>query len=255
MRRLGVVAMSEDPADPKDGLSFQKAEFAEAQAAACTRCQQPLEGAYYLVGGVPTCERCKLQHELDQANSSGSSRFLRAFAFGLGAAVAGSAIWYAVRATTGYEIGLIAIVVGLMVGGAVRAGSGHRGGPLYQALAILLTYGGICAQYVPDIVKAIREMPDPQQAPAASPAAGTPVTTEPAPAAPATTQAGAPTLPMVLMAFAAVFALALASPFLGGFQNIIGILIIGFALWEAWKMNRRVPIEVEGPFRLGAEGR
>ena len=43
-----------------------------------------------------------------------------------------------------------------------------------------------------------------------------------------------------------------AAPFLGGFENIPGILIIGFALWEAWKMNRRVPLQVEGPFRLAS---
>jgi hypothetical protein len=48
-----------------------------------------------------------------------------------------------------------------------------------------------------------------------------------------------------------LLALSLAAPFLGGFQNVIGILIIGFALWEAWKMNRHVPLIVEGPYRVG----
>jgi hypothetical protein len=35
-----------------------------------------------------------------------------------------------------------------------------------------------------------------------------------------------------------------------GIQNIIGWLIIGFALFEAWKINRRVEVEVTGPFTL-----
>jgi hypothetical protein len=37
---------------------------------------------------------------------------------------------------------------------------------------------------------------------------------------------------------------------LAGFQNIIGILIIGFALWQAFRMNARASIELQGPFRL-----
>jgi hypothetical protein len=54
----------------------------------------------------------------------------------------------------------------------------------------------------------------------------------------------------LLIAVGLLLAFAMAAPFLGGFENIIGILIIGFALWEAWKMNRRVPMQIQGPFRL-----
>ena len=43
--------------------------------------------------------------------------------------------------------------------------------------------------------------------------------------------------------------LAFAAPFLGGTSNIMGILIIGIGLYEAWKINRRVPLS--GPFRFG----
>jgi hypothetical protein len=32
----------------------------------------------------------------------------------------------------------------------------------------------------------------------------------------------------------------------------MGILIIGIGLYEAWKMNRRTPLEIAGPFRVGA---
>ena len=41
-------------------------------------------------------------------------------------------------------------------------------------------------------------------------------------------------------------------PFLMGFENAIGILIIGFALWQAFRMNARAKIELQGPFRLEA---
>ena len=44
---------------------------------------------------------------------------------------------------------------------------------------------------------------------------------------------------------------ALATPFLAGIGNIIGILIIGFAVYAAWQMNAQQPYVVEGPFRVG----
>jgi hypothetical protein len=53
------------------------------------------------------------------------------------------------------------------------------------------------------------------------------------------------------MFFGACFALSLAAPFLGGAQNAIGLLIIGFALWEAGKLNRRRQLAITGPYQLG----
>jgi hypothetical protein len=47
--------------------------------------------------------------------------------------------------------------------------------------------------------------------------------------------------------------LAFPMPFLMGFQNAIGILIIGFALWEAWKLNKRIHFELAGPFQLSQQ--
>ena len=43
--------------------------------------------------------------------------------------------------------------------------------------------------------------------------------------------------------------LAFIAPFMGGASNIMGIIIIGIGLYEAWKINRRVPLS--GPFRFG----
>ena len=50
----------------------------------------------------------------------------------------------------------------------------------------------------------------------------------------------------------AAFVMAMAVPFMLGFENAIGILIIGFALFEAWRQNRRTKLELAGPFRVGA---
>ncbi len=47
-----------------------------------------------------------------------------------------------------------------------------------------------------------------------------------------------------------VVAFAFVAPFLAGFENILGILIIGFGLWQAWQLNRKRPFEVSGPFQV-----
>jgi hypothetical protein len=49
-----------------------------------------------------------------------------------------------------------------------------------------------------------------------------------------------------------LFAIACVAPFLGGLQGVIGIVIIGIGLYEAWKINRRAPLVVAGPSRVGA---
>ena len=41
------------------------------------------------------------------------------------------------------------------------------------------------------------------------------------------------------------------SPFLGGFSNVIGLLIIAIGLFEAWKQTRPAPFTTSGPFPLG----
>jgi hypothetical protein len=55
---------------------------------------------------------------------------------------------------------------------------------------------------------------------------------------------------VVLLAVAALFALALAAPFLGGASNILGILIIGFGLWRAWQINKPSTLTINGPFSV-----
>ncbi len=44
-----------------------------------------------------------------------------------------------------------------------------------------------------------------------------------------------------------LFLFSAAAPILAGFQNFMGWIIIGFALYEAWKMNRRPPLVLRGP--------
>jgi hypothetical protein len=48
----------------------------------------------------------------------------------------------------------------------------------------------------------------------------------------------------------AIFALTMAAPFLVAVEAPLGLLIVGFALWEAWRMSRGLPLSLDGPYRV-----
>ncbi len=239
----------------------------------CSACGAAIPTWYYEVSGAVVCVSCRAKIHAQIAGGSGSARFARAIGFGLLAAAAGSALYYAIVALTGYEIGLVAIAVGFLVGRAVNRGSHGRGGRSYQTLAVGLTYFAIVTTYIPFIVKAIRDNPTAVTADSTARTTATPdsasspsVSTAAANAAPE--QQGAPIaapaakstepkakqikIGRALLSLAALLALAALAPILAGFQNIIGILIIGFALFEAWRQNQRLQLAITGPYRVGA---
>jgi hypothetical protein len=49
-----------------------------------------------------------------------------------------------------------------------------------------------------------------------------------------------------------IILLALEYPFLEPTKQFFGVLILGFALFEAWKLNKRVPLRITGPLRVSA---
>jgi hypothetical protein len=51
-----------------------------------------------------------------------------------------------------------------------------------------------------------------------------------------------------------LFVYSLATPFLAGFRNILGLFIIGLGLYEAWRLNRRPQLVLSGPHTLKAAG-
>jgi hypothetical protein len=179
---------------------------------------------YYEAGGQTLCEACRQNLTAFEASRPGAAGALKAIGAGLGAGVAGWLLYYAVLRLSGYEFGLIAIVVGWAVGRAVRWGSGGRGGWQFQAIAVVITYVSIVSTAVPMVLQGM-----------AAQAGGAPA------------QVAIAALPM----FAA---LILALPFLQGFSNIMGIAILGFGVYEAWRINRRLAIEVSGPFTPGPRG-
>jgi hypothetical protein len=62
------------------------------------------------------------------------------------------------------------------------------------------------------------------------------------------------TLVTLLIVLAVTIALVYASPVLVATQAPLSGLIYGFALWEAWRMNRKAQLVFNGPFRVGAQG-
>lgn len=207
-------------------------------------------------------------------------RGLKATLLGTLAAIGGSLLYFAVAAMTGREFGLVAIAVGFMVGTAVRKGSGGRGGWAYQTLAIGLTYLAIVSTYVPLVVKEFQKdargsarahatTPVPMDTitisardPATAPSADSAASTQAAENA-SVMQAGA-TRPAarkdstrlgpgtVLLGIGAIVLLAAIVPIAAGLSNLIGLLIIGIAVFEAWKLNRRVQLVIAGPYRVGS---
>ena len=59
-----------------------------------------------------------------------------------------------------------------------------------------------------------------------------------------------------MLGIGALILLAALIPIFSGFSNIIGLLIIGIAVFEAWKLNRKATLNISGPYRVGggAEG-
>ena len=238
-------------------LQFDRVELATpAAASACGRCSRGITGEYFAIAGGIACPDCVAALK----GSGGLPALMRALLFGGAAAVLGTIVWFAIIKITDREFGLIAIGIGLLVGYGVRRGAAGRGGWKYQTLAMALTYVSITAAYVPMVLKGLASGAEKESGVAQTgdaPKDGdtrAPGPPDPAAAAPADADKAGKGQPVgvaqMALAFAVIFAVAFASPFLAGAENIMGLIIIGIALYEAWKINRRVPIT--GPFQLGA---
>jgi hypothetical protein len=275
-------------ANESKSIQFDQAEFGaeesatQAEGVICESCGVPIGGEYYTLGSLVHCARCHSGIQSLIASGPGVGGFFRALGLGLLAAGAGALGWGLVTQLTGYEIGLIAVAVGWLVGGAVRLGSRGLGGVPFQVLAVVLTYLAIVSTYVPAILEAFES----EQAMLAAEASGSEtadavaidqgalVENEMLAEKPLVVAQGDPLAdefagdaaqqgelediegaivlegpgPVVV-----AFVIAMALPFMMGFDNAIGILIIGIALFEAWRQNRRANPELAGPFRVGAD--
>lgn len=201
-------------------LTFERAEYEAPPPSevTCTLCGQRVVHEFFRCNAQPLCAACAAQLK-SRGLPTVPGAFGRAFGLGLGAAILGAALWFGIRALTGYDLGIVGVVVGWFVGAAVRRGAGARGGWLYQTLAIVLVYLAIASTYVPEIMHEF--------------------------AKPTAENAGEP-MP-ALVGFVIACVLALITPFFTGF---FGIIILGIAVYEAWKLNQRPDLVVEGPLPL-----
>jgi hypothetical protein len=240
-------------------LRFDAADFGHRADASfdCAFCNLSIDDEYYEVNGQSACPSCRDGFAEMGLQGTPLGRFTRALLLGGIGGLVGAGIYYAVLALSGYEIGLVAIVVGFLVGIGVRAGSGGVGGRAYQVLAVALTYIAIVSTYIPFIVEELRSQVEQTEGAEASSGEPSEVVTNEADALSAEEplDEGGGSIAWLFVGLAFLLLLAMATPFLAGLENVIGILIIGFALYEAWRINARRILEIEGPFRLAPKPR
>jgi hypothetical protein len=201
------------PTDTPPSLQFDRADFGAPASSRlfCTICKQQVMQSYYTVGNRIVCASC---HELHVDGGSELNRFLRAFAAALVVAIAGATVWWLIRTYLHFELALISIAIGVGVARAIIWGTYGRTNVFYQVFAVVMTYAGIVLNYVPDILGEVTLSQIDSH--------------------------------MVLV----ILSIAFRAPFLTGASNIIGILIIGFGLWEAWKLTGSGRAVVAGPFSI-----
>ncbi len=238
------------PADPSAPLTFDRVQLAAGATAAvpvCARCRTPITSMYYETHGQLVCSDCQDHFSKRDMAGRGTGPFSRAVLFGLGAAIAGAVLYYAVREATGLEIGLIAIAVGWMVGRAIQKATGGVGGRRYQILAVALTYLAMTSTYIPMLVTSIKN-----DRPSANSTASTRSTTD------STTAAATPPTSgiKVLGEIALALGLVLVLPILVNIEDmpggILGLMILGFGLLQAWRMTKKTELVFTGPFKVAA---
>jgi len=134
-------------------LQFDTAVPSGTPASNCVACKRPIGDSYYTAGKAIVCASCKTRIESMPRAVATPAHIVRATVFGIGGAVAGAAVYYAILALIHLEIGLVAIAVGWLVGRAMQLGSGGQRGRTFQIIALILTYLGIAVGMTAELVK------------------------------------------------------------------------------------------------------
>jgi hypothetical protein len=215
-------------------------------AVVCGSCQQHLTSEYYDVNGVSVCDSCRASFAHQLASSLSGVALIRIALYGLGAAIAGAIVYYAVVAITDYEIGLVAIAIGYMVGYAIKRGAAGRGARSLQVLAVVLTYWSVGLAYTSLAVNAASEA-----AAAATVSGSSSASSDAAPQ-----QDGLDSSTNVIAAIGSLAVLTFMMPAVMVFGSLpgsaISALIIGFGMHQAWQMTGAPKFEVSGPFQIAA---
>jgi hypothetical protein len=142
--------------------------------------------------------------------TASAAAFPIALLYGIGAAIVG-AIGYGLFSLTGFMVSIVAIGVAWLIAKAMMLATGGIGGRQYQIAAVVLTYLSVSAgELVHPIYLAVHE--------------------------------GAP---LSILFSPKVLEYVVAGPFLelqGGFNGIIGIVILGIGMRSAWRMAAGGPM-------------
>jgi hypothetical protein len=199
---------------------------------------------YFDVNGQSACQSCRDQIAQHAETPRGWAVLARASLFGMGAAILGAVLYYAVVAITNFEIGIVAIAIGYMVGYAVRRGTRGRGGRRFQVMAVILTYWAVGLAYTPIVFKAGREQNQQAAQTQANPPASEGVD------AAGTSDVNLPLAITMLLGFSlALPVLVVIGSLPGGF---ISAAIIAFGMRQAWRMTAAPQVQIAGPYRIGA---
>jgi hypothetical protein len=256
--------MPPDATGATDALQFDHAVPAaggaltpHSDAVPCSACREPVGEEYWDVGGAHACRRCTDAAAREMRPVREWRTVLRAALFGLGAAIAGAAVYYGVIAITEFEIGIVAILIGWMVGKAVRAGARGRGGRRLQVLAVALTYVSVAFAYLPIAMQGAMEDAGPAATSVldradTAPASGVATAdTTAAAATPAGTSFGGGDL---ALGAGMLVLLALALPVIvvvGSLPSgLVSALIIGIGMHQAWGMTGAAQVPITGPYRV-----
>ncbi|MBL8912293.1 MAG: hypothetical protein JNM17_16500 [Archangium sp.] len=204
-----------------ESMDFSTAQFENKppQANACASCGRQLISEYFTAGPLSLCGNCAAQLKAGPPeDNQGCWRFVKAGAMGTGAGLLGAIGYGAIIYFTGYELALVTIFIGWFVGRGVMKGSDNRGGRGYQVLAAILTYVWCMQAFVPSLITGMQKAEQP--------------------------------VPFIVAMLIAPF-LALIMPFMGD-MGVLGIAILAFGVWRAWREAAQVVIPVEGPFSIAA---
>lgn len=247
--------------DTADSLSFEKATYETSgdQGTPCANCNGSLGEQYWQWQTRPVCATCRATISETLAASQSKKAFGRAVVLG-GLTALGCGIAYAVFvAVTDYQLALLTIGIAFVVAKVLRHCSKGVGGRKYQVLALVLTYFASAMGYAPAIISGFREGADEQTGEAAAAARDASATADAASssaspvAATTSASASAPAAGTLLIGIAALIAFLMAAPILAATQAPMGLLIVGFGLWEAWKLTQGLSLTLEGPFRVAPQ--
>ena len=258
--------------EPED-LQFDRVETTDPSGdpaalptVTCAVCGRSVGASYYTANDKPICASCRDAVTSAAATPRSAGPLLLAGLFGLGAAVAGAAIYYAVIAIANLEIGIVAILIGYMVGWAVRKGAGGRGGRRFQILAVALTYWAVGLAYAPLAFKqlvggdtkkssASALTTDSAAGPTIGERLGDSVKSADSTAKTVSANndvSGSEALKAVGALVVLVFALPVLSVFGSLPFGLISALIIFIGMRQAWQMTAAPRLAISGPYRVGA---